>query len=346
MLSQGDRPGISVVVPTRNRKQHLFTLLNSVSRQTLTPQEVIVVDSSDDQSYHKQITQGYPSLNVRFIRSEASVCIQRNIGIRAALNEWVLLIDDDIEIEPEYLSILIGYAADIPECGAFAGRLMQLEQDVWTDQYPPPSARGLIFKFIFQLPVWGDITEAEEFRKPFFLSSTIRKFYETRGNTFALSGWPLITKWERNFRTTIYSLGANLIKRQWLLDSPYAEVLDSNGIGDNYGVALGFPGTGGIFVTDDVKAFHHRAQENRLENAVAYNKRVLALHYFISRSKRFHRWNLIWFYWSVFGNALLFLIKGKGRLTLYSWKALALMVTGRNPYSLRERKLKQQRATN
>jgi glycosyltransferase involved in cell wall biosynthesis len=343
MLSESDRPGISVVVPTRNRKQHLFTLLNSVSKQTLSPKEVIIVDSSDDLNYHADIIEAYPSLNINFIPSEASVCIQRNIGIRAALHEWILLIDDDIEIEPEYLSVLMGHAGDFPECGAFAGRLMQMEQGEWIDQYPPPSVAGLIFKFIFQLPVWGDIMDAEEFQKPFFLRSVIRNFYETRGNTFALSGWPLITRWEHNFQTTVYSLGADLIKRQWLLDSPYAEILDRNGIGDNYGVALGFPGTRGIFVTEDVKAFHHRAKENRLEGAVAYYKRILALHYFISRSKRFDAWNLLWFFWSIIGNAFLFLFKGKVRLAMYSWKALALMLTGRNPYSLRDRKRRHER---
>jgi hypothetical protein len=31
------------------------------------------------------------------------------------------------------------------------------------------------------------------------------------------------------------------VRRQWLIRSPFDEVLDPHGIGDNYGVAFGFP---------------------------------------------------------------------------------------------------------
>jgi glycosyltransferase involved in cell wall biosynthesis len=338
MLSQSHIAEISAVVPTRDRQQHLSTLLHSLAGQTILPREVIIVDSSVNTSYHKDIIDGFPNLNIIFIGSSPSVCRQRNTGIKAAKHEWILLIDDDIEIDPSYIETLLHHAEQNEECGAFAGRLMQKEGDQWVDQYPPPSAVGLLHKFIFQLPVWGDILNSELGQKKIFAVTGIRKFYERKGNTFALSGWPLITSWDHTFKTTIYSLGANLIKREWLLDSPYSEVLDANGIGDNFGVALGFPSTNGILVTDDTRAFHHRAPENRLSNTAAYYKRILALQFFISQSKRFTLATMFWFVWSLLGNALLFFVKGKFKLCWNTFKATVLILVGKNPYALRHRR--------
>jgi glycosyltransferase involved in cell wall biosynthesis len=157
MLPEDNRTEISIVVPTRNRKDHVITLLKSIALQEFPPKEILIVDSSDDCSYHAEITSAFSTMPLKFLISKPSVCVQRNVGIKAALYDWVLLLDDDIEIENNYLKSLSEYIQKNPACGAVAGRLLQKEGAVWVDQYPPDSVSGLIFKFLFQLPVWGDV---------------------------------------------------------------------------------------------------------------------------------------------------------------------------------------------
>src|SRR4030081_1493247 len=93
---------ISVVIPTCNRKQGLLALLKDLDRSAYPVAEVIIVDSGED----KLVPADYivfKNLDVYYVRSEQSVCIQRNTGIRKARSPWVFLCDDDIEVPPDYL---------------------------------------------------------------------------------------------------------------------------------------------------------------------------------------------------------------------------------------------------
>jgi len=332
---------ITTVIPTRNRPNHVRKVLATLQAQTRQADEIIIVDSSDEIKYLDVIKESFPDLPLKYISSEASVCIQRNIGIAQATGDWVFLCDDDIELSKDYLEKLEHYITLHPECGAIAGRLLQQEDNKWVDQYTVTGARDLIWRFIFQLSVWGDVQNIKSSFSPVnLLVIYIKKFYTRRANGFTLAGWPLITSWSTSFQTTIYSLGADLIRRDWLLKSPYDEVLDPSGIGDNYGVAIGFPQDRGIHVIDSTVAYHHRANENRLDRTLAYYRSVLALHYFIKKSKRFGKATTLFFLWSLTGHALLYLAKGSKNMIRAHLKIIALILINKNPYWVAFRKSK------
>ncbi|HEY9048582.1 MAG TPA: glycosyltransferase family A protein, partial [Ohtaekwangia sp.] len=233
---------ITTVIPTRNRPAHIAKVLQMLQKQTRLSDEIIIVDTSDDKGYIQDINSQFNTLPLKWLHPEiASVCVQRNIGIRAASGDWIFLCDDDIEAKSDYLEKLEQYAIAHPACGAMAGRLLQLENGIWTDEYPVKGFADLLWRFTFQLSIWGDLDKVQmRFPGSIFLNP-VKKFYRSRQNGLTLGGWPLITSWNSEvFQTTIYSLGANVIRRDWLLHSPYDEVLDPSGIGDNYGVAIGF----------------------------------------------------------------------------------------------------------
>src|SRR6185295_17891110 len=95
------------------------------------------------------------------------------------------------------------------------------------------------------------------------------------------AGWPVITDFSGDFFITpVYGLGASVVGREWLLLSPYEELLDRHGIGDNYGVAMSFPVTG-IHVLNNAFVYHHQEPANRLQRPLQYLRRVFALDYFI-----------------------------------------------------------------
>lgn len=324
---------ISVVIPTRNRPHIVVNTLDSLAKQTLPPDEIIIIDASDNKNYISEIKYRFKHLPLKWIDSTPSVCIQRNIGIQQASHEWIFLCDDDITVPENYLSILTEYIRKNKNCGAVAGRLMQMENGKWTDQYHVKNFSGLLWRFIFQLPVWGDLDGIKGSFLNGTLFSSIKKFYKNRGNTFTLAGWPLITNWNSPvFRTCVYSLGANLIKRDWLLQSPYDEVLDRSGIGDNYGVAIGFPEQLAIHVVSDTQAFHWRAVQNRLTQPLSYYRRVMALHYFIKRSKKSFAFTTAFFIWSLTGNALMYLLKRDFTTFRATIKTIGLILTNQNPY--------------
>jgi glycosyltransferase involved in cell wall biosynthesis len=323
---------ISAVIPTRNRPDQMISVLSTLQNQLFLPSEIIVVDSSDDSSYRHTLIEKFSTLPITWISSAPSVCVQRNAGINRASCEWILLCDDDIELESHYLQTLATYIESNPNCGALAGRLLQKEGQRWVDQYPVKSFFDLSWRFIFQDSVWGsfDSLKISPWQKPMF--SFMHNWYTKRGNTITAAGWPLITDWGNDFFCTkIYSLGANLILRNWLLKSPYDEVLDRSGIGDNYGVALGFPGHRPVHVIASTHAYHHRAEENRLARNISHYRRILALQYFLKQSGQ-KKIAHAWFLWSLIGKTMAYSLKGDWKMTKATLKAMGLILSDRNPY--------------
>jgi len=87
---------VSVVIPTRNRKEELRVAIHSILKQTVQP-EIIVLDDASTDGTSEMIKNEF--LMVKFVRSEKSLgaFTQRNIGTKLASNSIVMSIDDDIE---------------------------------------------------------------------------------------------------------------------------------------------------------------------------------------------------------------------------------------------------------
>jgi glycosyltransferase involved in cell wall biosynthesis len=320
---------ISVVIPTCNRKASLFRLLKSLEKSVFPIAEVIIVDSGDDILSDSEVT-AFDTLNIIQIRSQRSVCIQRNIGIREAKSNWIFLCDDDLEIPPQYLSLLTNHIEVHKKTGAVSGLVMQMEDKEWKEQYPITSPSKLIWNFVFQLSMWGEI----KCNRKNVLINKIIEYYKRKGNHISKAGWPVLINFEGDyFRTPVYGLGASLVKKEWLLRSPYDEVLDANGIGDNYGVSIGFP-TEGVHVLKNAFVFHHRESVNRPANSVRYLKRILALHYFIKTRAELKHVNSIWFLWSLIGTTLGNWIGGEYELARVAFKSTLAVLSNRNPYHL------------
>ncbi|MBL0742268.1 glycosyltransferase family 2 protein [Chryseolinea lacunae] len=324
---------ISAVIPTRNRPAYIQPLLDNIALQTYPVAEIIIVDASDDLHYKDDIAEKFSAVPLRWIASEASVCIQRNLGIAQATSPWIFLCDDDMRFPKDYVETLVNTISQHPECAAASGLFMQLENDTWVYRYPFKNFRGLLWAYVFRLSVWGEV-------KGMNVSALVRpayarlcKFYECLGNSVSVGGWPVITNFDTPFFVTkTYSLGSSLIKKEMLQASPFDEVLDPSGIGDNYGVALAFPNDAAIVVTHRTQTYNAKAPENRLEYALAYYRRILALHYFLTTNARFKKSNRRWLAWSLVGLLMSFAVKGQLRLAYANLKALILIARNRNPY--------------
>ncbi|MCF6320047.1 MAG: glycosyltransferase, partial [Proteobacteria bacterium] len=91
---------ISVVIPTYKRSDLLARLLGSITLQTATPDEVIVVDdASPNSEQYTQVINEYKNKikNLKYIRYEKNrgAPHARTIGIQETKNDWIALVDDD-----------------------------------------------------------------------------------------------------------------------------------------------------------------------------------------------------------------------------------------------------------
>lgn len=318
---------ISVVIPTCNRKDQMLLLLKNLDQSSYPLREVLIVDSGEDKLSPSDY-ENFANLPICYVESEKSVCIQRNIGIQRAASEWIFLCDDDMEVPPDYLQKLAEHNAAHREAGAISGLVMQKLNNEWTSSYPIGSALMLIWKYIFQLNIWGEI----KCGKNNIVVRKIKKYYERKGNHISKAGWPVVTNFSGEYFTTpVYGLGASLVRREWLLQSPYEEILDKHGIGDNYGVNMGFPSIG-VHVLNHAHVYHHRGPENRLLRPLQYFRRVLALDYFRKVNKKPAHVKKYWLLWSLTGNFLSFLFVRDVIMIRPAIKSIWQIALGRNPY--------------
>jgi glycosyltransferase involved in cell wall biosynthesis len=317
---------ISVVISTCNRKRNLLFLLHNLNTSDFLLEEVIIVDSGEERLSSEEISH-FNHLNIQYIFSEKSVCIQRNVGIGIAKSEWIFLCDDDIEPPSDYLSKLSEHRQKHPEASAVSGLILQKEKSKWVSNYPVKSNVDLVWRYIFKLSIWGPLQS----NGSGLIIKKIQQYYLRKGNHISKAGWPVLTNFSGDyFETPVYGLGASLIKKEWLLHSPFDETLDRHGIGDNYGVAAKFPGK--IHVVNNAFVYHHQEETNRLHHRIAYYRRILALDYFRRTIPSLRFIKKRWLIWSLVGNFILYILNGNFFMIRPTAKAILKIAFNNNDY--------------
>jgi len=101
---------LAIIIPTKDRPEKIFNLLNSLKNQSLCCGKIIIVDSGQD---IKNIVDGFSeTLTVEYHRSSVQGQIyQRNLGISLIDDQTKLIcsLDDDIVLEPAAIASMISF---------------------------------------------------------------------------------------------------------------------------------------------------------------------------------------------------------------------------------------------
>src|SRR5665213_1700976 len=114
---------VSGIIPTRDRASALSRMLDSLSRQSACPAELIVVDASNDDATKNIVaefsirTAGWGSRTRWQAAEETGAAVQRNQAIRLATQPVIAFFDDDIVFEEECLARLWSALQSDPRIG-------------------------------------------------------------------------------------------------------------------------------------------------------------------------------------------------------------------------------------
>jgi len=98
---------ITAIIPTIGRADSLRALLDSLAAQTLKPDEVIIADASNDPDT-AHVVESETRLTVKRIHVEPPNAVrQRMAAIDLARGDNLLLLDDDVVLEPECVQHLL-----------------------------------------------------------------------------------------------------------------------------------------------------------------------------------------------------------------------------------------------
>jgi GT2 family glycosyltransferase len=122
---------VSIIIPTIGRPDDLKRTLQSIVRQTTLPREVILVDASGSKEGEQTLTEIFRTTSIRrtFLPTKRGSCFQRNKGGKASKGDILLFLDDDVELEPQYLAELRQAYENDSEVKGATGYIVNAEEN-------------------------------------------------------------------------------------------------------------------------------------------------------------------------------------------------------------------------
>lgn len=128
MAKNKEHPLISVGIPTYNRGNVLFNTIDDVLTQSTQNFELIIVDQSitRDQDYIEKLKllQKDPRVKYFYVKPP-SVTTARNFALAHASAEYIVFLDDDVQIKKDLLERFLNCFETHPTVSAIGGRVMQ-----------------------------------------------------------------------------------------------------------------------------------------------------------------------------------------------------------------------------
>ncbi len=148
---------VSVIIPTKNRASELRIVTSNLLEQTLLPNEIVIIDQSADQRSRRAVEQAFGaasdairnSVRLQYVldRSINGGSAARNRGMELATGEVCLFLDDDVELEKNFVEEIVRALRARPDATAICGMITN---------YLPPSWGFRLWNSIFALGPFFD----------------------------------------------------------------------------------------------------------------------------------------------------------------------------------------------
>lgn len=115
-----NRPFVSVCIITGGNLAHLDACLESIQTQLEAPAHEVIVCSNGGPDVVQLVRSRFPSSDVGRV-ARTLLGAARNHLVERARGEWLLFLDDDVTIEPLFLSKMVGIAQAHPEASVLGG---------------------------------------------------------------------------------------------------------------------------------------------------------------------------------------------------------------------------------
>ncbi|HMV29346.1 MAG TPA: glycosyltransferase [Anaerolineales bacterium] len=118
---------ISVIICTRNRFDDFTKTLPSIAAQSRLPDDLFVVDSSDEKKLEPYLSAVNLPFPVLYFHTQPGLTLQRNRGIDECMGDLIFFFDDDVDLGKNYLAEVEKVFSEDADhsIGAVGGRIMK-----------------------------------------------------------------------------------------------------------------------------------------------------------------------------------------------------------------------------
>jgi GT2 family glycosyltransferase len=119
---------VTAVVVTYNGSQHIGPCLRSLADAGLPPEHIVVVDNASHDDTREQVRRAHPDVRLVASAENTGYGQANNVGARLATTEYVLIVNQDVVLEPGAINALVE-ALDAHGDAALANPMVVLTHD-------------------------------------------------------------------------------------------------------------------------------------------------------------------------------------------------------------------------
>ena len=120
---------VSVIIPNFNGKKYLKECLDSLRKQDYLYFEVILVDNGSEDGSVEWTKENYPEVRVIVLKENTGFCGGVNAGIRESKSEYVLLLNNDTIVFPEFITELVHAIERAPDIFSCQAKMLQIQDE-------------------------------------------------------------------------------------------------------------------------------------------------------------------------------------------------------------------------
>jgi len=117
-------PTVSIAIVNWNGLHYLRDCLISLEAQTFTDFEVIVVDNGSTDGSVEWVTQHVPRVRLIHNTTNVGFAAANNQAIRASAAPYIVTLNNDTRLDPDWLAVLVAAAEAHPDVGMCASKML------------------------------------------------------------------------------------------------------------------------------------------------------------------------------------------------------------------------------
>ncbi len=269
----------SLIICTYMRPKAILELLDSVEKQTLYPDEIIIVDGSTDLSTQKNIqNRAYKNLDYYLVEdNNRGLTRQRNYGIDKSSKEIVCFLDDDIVLTDSYFEELISTYSKYPEAMGVGGYI--IEETEWKQLTQNSSKNFSDYEYDGYIRPLGSRNILR--KKLGLLSDKPPGIMPEFSNGFSVSFLPPSNK---IYRVEYFMGGVSSFKRVLFDTLQFSTYFEGYGLYEDADFCLRASKLGDLYVNTTARLYHYHDASGR-PNKYYYGKMVIRNGWYVWRIK-------------------------------------------------------------
>ncbi len=267
---------LSIIIPTYNRPDDLRKCIASILRQTVLPDEIIVVDDGDLKTL--PLVDECERAGIQYIykkkEGKRGLTRSRNLGVKLAKGDIIFFLDDDVVLFDDYVEEIVNtyMAYDSPDLAGVGGMIENTRRNWWH-----------LYDVLFMISGWRD-------------GHILRSGFATDyGEGIFL----------KNVAKVDFLMGGVCSYKRWVFDEfQFSESYQGYGQGEDKDFSYRVSRKYTLLVNPKARLYHYEAPQMRFDQEQKGKEYFCERYYFFKNHVLHHKWDWVFFGWAAFGYVL------------------------------------------